>query len=229
MRFKSFISIILVFILINSCSHKNNTPVFSDSGMITYDITYTNELDDPVQSRFMPQNIIINYSGEKLNMDIQSELNIFSINVHSPGPVDSSFINFHFMGKDLSYKLAPHDFFFLYNFSTIPDIEIHKEDSVILADMVCYKAMIKPQNQKAYEVYFTDKLPIQNPNRHTPLSKIPGMLMAFPITYNGLCFHVKANKFENTKKEDLKEREYCINSSNEEVEKLIKSLINVIN
>ncbi len=218
---------ILFSVLFTNCNTENSTNKVQDSGVITYQITYTDEKHDSFSTRFLPQKLVLSYAENRLLLNIKNDLNIFSINISSPGTVDSSYINMHFMGKDFSYKIAASELLFLYDTLSKPKIELHKEDSCIIAGLTCYKAIIKTKEQPPYEVYYTEDLPILNPNRHTPLSSIPGLLMSFPIQYNGINFNFNAVSYENLNKRDWKNQIYCVNSSHKEVEDLIKGLINV--
>ncbi len=217
----------IISVIFTSCTTEKSSSPVQDSGVITYQITYTDEKNDSISARFLPQKLILSYAENKLLFNIESDLNIFSINISSPGTIDSSYINMHFMGKDFSYKIAASELLFLYDTLSKPEIELHKEDSCMIAGLTCYKAIIRVKDRPAYNVYYTDELPIENPNRHTPLSSIPGLLMSFPIQYNGINFNFNAVTFEKLNKTKWKNQKYCINSTNKEVEELIKSLISV--
>jgi hypothetical protein len=71
-----------------------------------------------------------------------------------------------------------------------------KVDSSGLPELIynCKKALVRPENGTAYEIYYTDEISIENPNFYNAYAPVKGVLMDFQVTRYNIRMHLTASK-----------------------------------
>jgi GLPGLI family protein len=225
---KHFSLYIIIGTLLWSCNSpktKKNNP---DAGKIEYIIKYPSSISNSPTSIFLPQSLILMFHENQIKYLFNGSLNIFSLHFLSPSPEDSCHISLHFMNKNLYYSTDSSNNFFLFNTQNITHITYDDEEIKNIAGFKCKKAYLHYKDAKPANIYYTEEIKLKKPNRHTPLKDIPGLLMQFPVEYNGIKFEFTAQKFESTIPTDsnfLKPKQIA-QSSEKEIETIIMNILN---
>ncbi|GAO31830.1 hypothetical protein [Geofilum rubicundum] len=77
-------------------------------------------------------------------------------------------------------------------------------------------------------IWYTNEIGIEDPNRNTPFEMIPGLMLEFEIVYQNIIFHLKADKVieESHPAEIFNIPAGYEATTIEEIETLIKSVMN---
>ena len=78
-----------------------------------------------------------------------------------------------------------------------PRIKLYKDSIKMIAGFPCKKATISfpKTNTRTMDIYYSEEIGKNKPNRNTPFEKIPGVLMQFNFFYKNLSFNLTAEKF----------------------------------
>ena len=87
------------------------------------------------------------------------------------------------------------------------------------------KAILNSKNIE-FDIYYTDKIKIKDPNKFTPYHNIQGVLMDFQIEMNGLPMHLTATEFKSVKINDkvFKIPEEYKDVEKQEIDKIFSSI-----
>ncbi|WP_152541856.1 hypothetical protein [Saccharicrinis fermentans] len=108
-----------------------------------------------------------------------------------------------------------------------PTITYINDESKEVAGIQCKKAMVQFDSGDPFEVFYTNDIHIDQPNRHTPFRKVPGVLMEFHIDFNGIRFLFKASdiSYDSPKKSTFNIPEDATPTPEKEIEALILTMI----
>jgi len=87
-----------------------------------------------------------------------------------------------------------------YGIGICPEIEISFDDKTKdILGFKCNHALVNLPDETNFDVYYTNKIRVENPTVNTPLDKIPGMLMEFNLEMNGIPMRLEAIEFHSDK------------------------------
>ncbi len=223
-----FTTIFLIAILFNGCGIKKKNGGIVDHGTIVFHIDYPKEMMTSSVANMMPDKWLFSFSKNKIKHELKASFNVFSLSFVSESPNDSCDVLFSFMDKHMYYPIAINDHFFLYDNDAKVVVTYEPEITKNIAGFKCSKANIKFEGHDPFDVFYTDEIHILEPNRHTPLKVIPGVLMEFTVDYNGLKLHLKAKDFieEKPALNNFKIPRNAVLSNRDEVVAMVNTLIN---
>lgn len=182
---KLSLSIILILFLTWSCKTNSESSNKISEGIITYDVSYySSEKDNPIIA-LLPNKVELRFKDNNICLISEGYLGFFSTKFISNYKSDNSNILLKVLSNKLNYEFPKDEIAFLYN--QLPPTKIEYTDSTkIIAGYNCKQAIIRDQDHKATQIslYYTSEIGLENPNRNTPLYKIPGVLMEFETTMN---------------------------------------------
>lgn len=213
--------------LIQGCKQKSNKSDFPSAGTITYVIDYPKTITDSPTGSLMPRKLKLTFKDNKTHYSFKASFNVFSLDFYSSSNADSCTTLFHFMDKNLLHVGTINSTFFFFDKEVKPTIELNENETKEIAGVQCYQALIKFENQKQFLVYYTKSIDLKQPNRHTHLNEIPGVLMDFYVDYNNVRFHFTADKidYEIPPQSMFEVPNSAKRTQKEEIESLINTLI----
>lgn len=220
-----FISIVLVIISSCNTGDENKT----NQGVITYNITYPEEIANKGFATFLPGNMTTIYKGDHFKFNLSGEFNIYNLEYISRSNGDTCFTLFKIFDKKLYYPQSKGEELFLFAKHNNPSISFFNDSTKVIAGMNCKKAIatFKDKEIPQMELYYTEDIDFNLPNASTPFKDIPGTLLEFTIYYQGLNLSLKA---ESVKLKEIKEEEFVVpNNYREtdanEINEIVSSLL----
>jgi len=219
------ISIILfsITMFLYSCN-KEKTDV--DEGVIKYKITYLeDESTNPVIS-IMPKSLIMRFKDNSVIMEVEGWLGIFKSSFIKNRNDSQAVTLLKMLNKKYCYCGQGKDGYI--GFDAYNNIKIIHDDStknILGFNCKHAKAVLSDKNIE-FDIYYTDKIKIKNPNKFTPYQNIQGVLMDFQIEMNGLPMHLTATEFKPVNIDDkiFKVPEGYKNVERQEIDKIFSSI-----
>lgn len=182
---KKGLSIILILLLAVGCKLKSDTANKINEGIITYDVSYfTTEKDNPIIA-LLPNKVELRFKDNNICLISEGYLGFFSTKFISKYENQSSNILLKVLSNKLNYEFPKDEVAFIY--SQRPPTKIEYQDSIKqIAGYECKQATIYFDDyaKTKVDLYYTTDIGLKDPNRNTPLYKIPGVLMEFETTMN---------------------------------------------
>lgn len=196
-------------------------------GTMTYEITYLqDETENPLIS-LMPSELNMTFKDNSVKMEVEGWMGVFKSTFVKNGKTKEAINMLKMMGKRYYYVSQSKDGFMGMTESYNLDIEFTENTKKIL-EYKCHHATVhNPEQNVIFDIYYTDKIAIENPNEFTPFAEIEGVLMEFQLEINGIKMHLKAKEVnESTISDDV----FAIPEKYQEVEKeqideIFKSLV----
>ena len=196
---RHFFLFFLSIILLAGCGSGSNRPDVIDSGHLIYHIEYSDTVTGTPVNTMMPGEWNLYFNQEKLKNEIKAGFNLFSISFISNSPLDSCFVLFSFMEKDMYFPISSKDYLFIFDKNSKVTVTYDPSEKKEIAGFSCKAANVAFEGREPFKVYYTEEIKIIEPNRHTPLNMIPGVLMDFPYEYQGVRMRLTAKEYLNEK------------------------------
>ncbi|MDE5423603.1 hypothetical protein L3073_15390 [Ancylomarina sp. DW003] len=176
--------IIIILHIFISCSNKPEKKKGDAEGIITYKVSYeANQDANPIVSLLPTQ---VEYKFKDNNISVLSEgyLGFFSTKFISKINEPNSSLLFKILNNKMNYQFASDEVPFIYNHKLATNIKYLETDKII-AGYKCKLARVYIKElPEPIDVYYTQDIYVENPNRNTPFSKIDGVLLEFETTMN---------------------------------------------
>lgn len=162
-------------------------------GMIQYRIQYdTGGTGMAVQ--LMPKTMILKFKNHLSTNKIAGFMGLVEICNYSDARKQTNTTCLKFFNNKYSYTSGKDEP--LCCFDPFKDMTIENIDgeTKVIAGYTCKKAMARfPLDQnKDFEIYYTDEIKVQSPNQNNPFHDIKGILMQFTLKMNKLMMHITA-------------------------------------
>lgn len=188
----------LIVITCSSCTKNGSRSL--DQGEIHYDVQYEGHIT-LMPKDLMPRNLIVSFKNDNIIYELLSPFgNSGIINLSNPSKeiYDTylSLFTIRYFYSSKPGELYP-------GFEAMRGIEIKKTSkSAVICGFNCKNAEVTfPfDRSKIYNVWYTDEIPVKNPNASTPFSEINGILMSFFFFIGHSEFHFEA---QNVYKKDI--------------------------
>lgn len=164
------------------------------SGTITYRITYPASVDANPMSFLFPSEMKTAFEGTRQKSEFKNKLNLYKLEFIFGNNPDSTFALLKLLEKRMVVP-ASGDAFVLPFMTFSPDRLSFINDSVkSIAGFDCKKAVYFTGRNDVQElsIWYTDQLGVEKPNRNTPFSEIPGIMLEFDVLYQGMQLHLEA-------------------------------------
>ncbi len=185
-----FLIIIITAFSIYSC--KENGYNYLDQGEIHYDVEYP-ENSTLLPDELMPKTMVVSFKNDNILFELISPFGNSGIsNLSNPSKdIYDTYLSM-FMIKYF-YPAKPGE---LYpGFETMSGMQIkHTSKTAVICGMECKNAEVtlSSGNKKTYNIWYTNEIPIKNPNASTPYASIDGVLMDFVYLLGKSEFHFRA-------------------------------------
>jgi len=171
----------------------------NDQGVITYELKYLeDEKDKPVIS-LLPTEMEFYYKDDNTCQKVEGWMSIFSIIGISDFKTGTKYALLKIMADKYMYKSSGSTAF---GYEPMEGKKIEFTDEIKeIAGYKCKKAIVKYKGDE-FDVYYTDKIKIKNPNWNNPYKEIKGVLMEYQISMFDIKTEIKAVKIENNEVDD---------------------------
>lgn len=182
----------IVSLIIASCTHRASKE--SNQGIITYNITYAENISDKGLSAFLPEEMTTTFKDEKFKVQLNGEFNLYNLKYIARSGGDTCFTLLKILDKKLYYPHDKGENLFLFYKHDHPRITYYKDSLKVIAGYNCSmgKATFNNKNISDIRFYYTNKINFKSTNVNTPFKDVPGMLLEFNIDYQDLNFMFKA-------------------------------------
>jgi hypothetical protein len=178
--------------LLVGCSKKNE-------GVIEYKITYTQSKEDNPLINLMPTSMEFYFKDNKILTQIEGWMGVFKSIQISDLNDSSNVLLMKLLDKKYYFKRslneAPLDFEKL----SIKNIE-YLDKPIDFKGYKCNQVKIKMADSlnSEFVFYYTNDIPVLQPNRNNPFNEIPGVLMRFNMSLQGLSLQLEFEKYRDT-------------------------------
>ena len=191
---------LLSVITLIECESHTESAVKSE-GEIHYKISYLENDLEKISTEMLPKKMITKFKGDNYSFDIEGFYGLFCIqNIVNPR-LSQNFTLLNIINKKFFYKGKINEP--AIGFDMIPEMDIqYTSDTKSICGLTCKKAIITfpgMENQDTLAVFYTNEIPIPNPNRTTPYHDIDGVLMEFYLQLPSLKMKLTANAVYNKK------------------------------
>jgi hypothetical protein len=194
----ALLSVILFTFVITSCSSPGGKSIHQ--GEIHYDVHYEGHVT-LMPKDLMPKNLVVLFKNDNIVYELVSPFGNSGItNLSNP----SKEINDTYLSLFTIRYFYPSKPGELYpGFEAMSGMEVTKTSkSLVLCGFKCKNAEVTfpSDRSKIYNVWYTDEIPVRNPNASTPFSEIDGVLLSFFFFIGRSEFHFEA---QNVYKKDI--------------------------
>jgi len=189
---KELLIFVIVLFILTGCNWENNSS--KTEGIVTYAIEYPHQAEQKGFTAFLPKEMITYYKDDHFKLKFKGEFNIYNLEFISRSQGDTCFTLFKIFDKKLFYSMGQNEELFLFNDLGASDLVIFNDSTKTIAGINCTKAMLQFEDAYApdIEVYFSEEIKISRPNRHSPFSQVPGLMLEFSMEYQDMHLQFKA-------------------------------------
>jgi len=189
------VSIILIFY---SC--KNS--FFSgkvDEGTIQYDIVYLDDSKSNPLISLLPTEMTLKFKKNNYITKIEGWMGIFSMaGIYNVTKQTNSAL-LKIMNEKYHYETDLNGEAF--GFDPMPAFKVEQTSvTKVIANYNCKKALIKFEDNsvwKDFEIYYTDEIGLDNPNKNNPFSEIKGVILDYRMSFQKIKMSLIATKIES--------------------------------
>lgn len=187
-----------------SCSAGNS--FFGDhieEGRIEYDVSFPHMEDDNVMSSILPEKMSMAFKGNKYNSEFNTYGGVFKnkICVDTENRQYSQMLKIFKKRLACDYDKVDIDEMML----DFPPFTIIESDIVdTLAGIPCKKAkgVFYDLDAEEIDIYYTDRIKVENPNWCSPFSELDGFLMGYDVDMFDIRLRLTAKNIEMVEIDD---------------------------
>ncbi len=165
-------------------------------GVIEYSVAYISNKSG-IPTNLLPKKVTLKFKAHKSITSIDGFMGIFCL---------SNICDFRKYTNTMILKVMDNKYYYPgtkyeppFFFDGLKNINIEfVNESKLIAGLVCKKAIVsfKNTNQPPFEVYYTEQIKINSPNKSNPFSQINGILIQFNIEMNNIEMHLMATRYK---------------------------------
>lgn len=191
---KTLLTFISILLILSGCNIVTNSS--KNEGVVTYAIEYPQQADQKGFTAFLPKEMVTYYKDDHFKLKFKGEFNIYNLEFISRSGGDTCFTLFKIFDKKLFYSMEQNEKLFLFNDLGPSKLEVFNDSTKNIAGITCTKAVLYFEDKSApdIEVYFSKEINISSPNRHSPFSQVPGLMLEFSMEYQNMQLLLKPKK-----------------------------------
>ena len=182
-------TVILIFV---ACSCKKTGGRRINQGEIHYDVQYEGHVT-LMPKELMPKNLVVSFKDDNIIYELISPFGNSGItNLSNPS---KEIYDTYLSMFTIRYFYASKPGELYPGFDAMRGMEVKKTTrSAVICGFNCKNAEVTfPfDRSKIYNVWYTDEIPVRNPNASTPFNQIDGVLMSFFFFIGRSEFHFEA-------------------------------------
>jgi GLPGLI family protein len=226
--------LIVSLVIIVSCNNEGGNAengVQDVQGMIVYDITYLQDESENSLISLLPDSMIYMFKNNSIVQIIEGWGKVFTMMgiVDYEKGTNSALLKV--LGKKYHFETPlTSDESFGFDLLNGMEIEYIENETKEISGFLCKKAIVHFTDtvlQSPIEVFYTEDIKIENPNRNNPFKEIPGVLMEYQMSFQRIPMVMKFKYLENIK---VKDSEFQVPDdftkvSKDEMQQFINTLI----
>lgn len=190
-------------------SDKANTKEVITEGKIIYDLTYPKFTEDNIFTSMFPSEMLFKFKDNNSKNELKTKMNVFSTILLASN--EKKTIT-HLVRIANKYSgLVMDSVEIMEEYGKKPDgMTITKTDSIKeIAGYACKHAHVSFKNDsaKAFDVFYTEEIGIEQPNWCTPFHEINGVLMEATVNQFNIDMHMVAREVV---KESFPDEEFMV-------------------
>ena len=164
-----------------------------NEGTIEYALTFPDYDPNGLMAGMLPEKTTLCFTEDKQVAELSAGMGIFRtmMQVDNNGQV----MDYHLsmMGKKIVAHLKPRDMDLFNSDYGNPTI-LFTDDVDTIAGYPCKKAVaiFDRLERPEIELWYTDRIRMQNPNWFGPFAEVPGVLLRYEMVQNGILMHLNA-------------------------------------
>ena len=222
---RKLVFVCAAILLITACVSSDSSDQLQ--GIIEYDVTYLSN-QSSIPTNVLPKKITLKFKQNKSITTIEGFMNMFSLsNISDFRKQTNTMILKVLDSKFVHYGEKHEPPFFFDNLGEL-NIVLTNETKII-AGLNCKKALVQPKNKEinAFDIYFTEDIKLNKPNKSTPFNSIDGVLVQFNIKLNNVEMQLCASKYkkEYFSSDVFDVPDACKKVSREKIAKILSKLL----
>ena len=198
---KLFIIIPVVIFLFSSCreNHKS-VPSGLTEGMIVYKITYSQETASQQMSFLFPKEMTLFFKNDMQRLSFKGGLGLYNLDFIYGADSDSvlTLLEVGILSKKL-YLPTDNANIFIFSEALNADVVLNSDENREIAGVIAKKAVLNSVSGNMFdiEIWYTDEVLAELPNKNTPFEKIPGIILESEVEYKNINFRFRAEKIDS--------------------------------
>lgn len=200
---KKILIVLVSLVILTSCGENSIFSGKISEGVVEYDIQYhDDERDNPLIS-LLPTTMSFKFKKNNSIQKIEGWMGIFSMAGIHMSDQGKNIALLKIMNEKYVYEASKDDKPF--GFDEMPEMNIeYTNETKEIAGYPCKKAIITLQDSAhtTFDIFYFDKIKLENPNCHNPFGQIPGFLMEYQMSFQDIGMTLTATKVEETEIEN---------------------------
>jgi len=174
-------------------------------GTIEYALSFPGYDPNGLMAGMLPEKTMLSFTEEKQVAEVSAGMGLFRTTMQVDN--EARFMDYHMsmMGKRLVSHLKPRDMDLFNSDYGTPTI-LYTEDVDTIAGYPCRKALavFNRLEQPEIELWYTDRISMNEPNWFGPFAEIKGVLLRYDVVQNGIRMHLEAQRITPGKVDEVK-------------------------
>ena len=192
MNTRNLLPLIAAALLVNSCgSGLLNRTV--DEGTIEYALSFPDYDPNGLMAGMLPERTTLCFTEDKQVAELSAGMGIFRTFMQVDNSGQHMDYHLSMMGKKIVAHLQPKDMPLFNSDYGNPTI-LFTTDVDTIAGYPCKRAVaiFDRLEQREIDLWYTDRITMQNPNWFGPFAEVPGVLLRYEMVQNGIRMHLNA-------------------------------------
>ncbi|MFZ1692364.1 MAG: hypothetical protein WAT74_04115 [Flavobacteriales bacterium] len=162
-------------------------------GTIEYALSFPGYDPNGLMSGMLPEKTILTFTEDKQAAEVSAGMGLFRTLMLADNEAKHMDYHMSMMGKRLVSHLKPRDLE-LFNGDYGKATILYTGDIDTIAGYPCQKALaiFNHIGQREIELWYTDRIAMNNPNWFNPFTEVPGVLLRYEVVQNGIRMKLDA-------------------------------------
>ncbi len=162
-------------------------------GTIEYALTFPDYDPNGLMAGMLPEKTTLSFTEHKQVAELSAGMGIFRTMMQVDNSGHSMDYHMSMMGKRIVSHLKPRDMD-LFNSDYGTATILYTNDVDTIAGYPCRKAVaiFNRLEQNEIELWYTDRIQMDDPNWFGPFAEVPGVLLRYDMVQNGIRMHLDA-------------------------------------
>lgn len=162
-------------------------------GVIEYALTFPDYDPNGIMAGMLPERTTLSFSDEKQVAELSAGMGIFRTTMVTNDATKAMDYHLSLMGKKLVAHMVPRDLGIFNAENGTPTI-LYTQDTDTIAGYPCKRAIaiFDRIDQREIDLWYTDRIQLQNPNWFGPFADVPGVLLRYDMVQYGMRMRLDA-------------------------------------
>lgn len=185
-------ALLMLPFLCGGCSSHLGGDTISE-GVIEYMMSFPDYDPDGLMAGMLPEKTILSFNEDQQAVDLSAGMGVFRTSMVVNTPQKTMDYHMSVMGKRMVAELHPKDLD-LFNKGSQAMTILFTQETDTIAGLPCKKALAiyNTVDRPEVELWYTDRIAMNEPNWYTPFSEIPGVLLRYEVVQYGIRMRMDA-------------------------------------